>query len=1169
MRGYGSRAGAALSACLVISCAAASAADWPTYQHDNYRSARTQEKIAAHDLAVQWVFESPLPPAPAWYGPAKWDAWRNLRPLRSMRDYDPVFHVIVAGDSVYFGSSVDDSVHCLDAGTGEERWTYCTDGPVRIAPTYSAGNVYLGSDDGHAYCVRASDGQLVWKFSPTEDERLVLNNGRLISFWPCRTGVLIKNGTAYFAASMLPWKDSYLCSVDAKTGRPEGPGRYVKKTGSMTVEGALLASASRLIVPQGRAAPKLLNLADGESLGALKGGGGCFVIATENSQILHGPGNKGGWITQSNAESRATVATFKNGNAMVVSGGLAYILTDDKLSAVDRSTKEAVWEVDNKYPYALMMAADTLFVGGEDEVAAIRAADGALLWKHAVAGKAHGLAVANGALLVSTDTGGIYSFRPEEGAPRTVPPALAKGQSKEAINLQATKQPQAKPSAALACGPSLRFVSPDSAVVRWQTEEPCPTVLEYQLHDAPIRIEDLAAKTEHEVKLTGLKRNRTYSYVVKTVIDGVEGVSAPFECDTFFNYSVRDLSDLPSPYLPDETTPLYARAAEEILSRTGVSQGICLILGVGEGRLACELAKRSRLRVIGVDSDSARVASASQALREAGMYGDRITVRHIEKLEDLPFPEHFANLIVSQSALIGGECVGDAAEVFRLLRPLGGVACIGQPEGAPRALPKEELQTWLAAGSTKSELSDDDRGLWALVRRDAPLPGAGEWSHQYGRADNSAFGGETLRGATRVDQLEVQWLGRPGPRYHADRQGRKPSPLYVNGRLFLQGLRRIVALDAYNGFVLWSLEIPALLRMNMPHDSSNWCADNDHVFAAITGKCWRLDADTGKVSMRYDVIPGLRDDWDYDWGYVARYGDAILGSAVKKGTAHTNFFGQYDAGKYDGVSGEVASKVCSENIFAIDKQSGETTWTYADGLIINSTITIHTGRVYFVETRNAKVKASDSRRVYMPEMWLDQFFVALDAATGETVWEKPIDTGDGEAVMYLAGGADTLILVSSGGPPTGNKNQYGETLKQHYVYACDPSDGDAKWETTFEWTRPRKGEHMQRPAIVGDTLFIEPHVVRLSTGEVLSKGVPVAGGCGTYAATANGLILRSTNVSMWDAKTGRTSGWKRLRSSCWLSTIPAGGMILSPEGGGGCTCGLWMETSIAFAPVLK
>ena len=104
-------------------------------------------------------------------------------------------------------------------------------------------------------------------------------------------------------------------------------------------------------------------------------------------------------------------------------------------------------------------------------------------------------------------------------------------------------------------------------------------------------------------------------------------------------------------------------------------------------------------------------------------------------------------------------------------------------------------------------------------------------------------------------------------------------------------------------------------------------------------------------------------------------------------------------------------------------------------------------------------------------MWLDQFLVALDVDSGAKVWEGPIDTVDGEAVIFLAHGQDRLVLVSSGGPPTGKKNQYGEVLKQHYVYAYDPSNGDAQWETSFEWTRPRKAEHMSRPVIVGETLF--------------------------------------------------------------------------------------------------
>ncbi|MFT4559734.1 MAG: hypothetical protein ACI92S_005127, partial [Planctomycetaceae bacterium] len=29
------------------------------------------------------------------------------------------------------------------------------------------------------------------------------------------------------------------------------------------------------------------------------------------------------------------------------------------------------------------------------------------------------------------------------------------------------------------------------------------------------------------------------------------------------------------------------------------------------------------------------------------------------------------------------------------------------------------------------------------------------------------------------------------------------------------------------------------------------------------------------------------------------------------------------------------------------------------------------------------------------------------------------------------------------------------------------------------------------------------------------------------------------------------------------------GMLLAPEGGGGCSCGSWMETSIGFMPTAR
>lgn len=385
--------------------------DWPTYQHDNYRSGVTGERLNVEVLQEAWVYRSPHPPQPAWAGPAKWDAYANLRGLRSMRGYDLVFHVIAVDDSVYFGSSAEDSVYRLDAKTGDERWCYTTSGSVRLAPTFAKGHIYFGADDGHAYCLQADDGSLVWKMKPSEDDRLIPSNGKFISIWPCRTGVLVADDRAYFAVSLLPWREAYLCAVDADTGSDEGPGLYVKKLRQITMEGHLLASSTKLYVPQGRVPPIVFDRQQGSPLGALSGGGGVFALLTSDAHFLHGPGNKAGWIVESNAESRDKIAQFNSGNAMLVSNGLAYLLTDTSLSAINRANGETLWSVPCQYPYALIMAGGMLFTGGDSEVAAFGSVNGERVWSSKVDGRAHGLAVANGQLLVSTTTGAIHAFR--------------------------------------------------------------------------------------------------------------------------------------------------------------------------------------------------------------------------------------------------------------------------------------------------------------------------------------------------------------------------------------------------------------------------------------------------------------------------------------------------------------------------------------------------------------------------------------------------------------------------------------------------------------------------------------------------------------------------------------------------------------------------------------
>ncbi|MFI5380363.1 MAG: hypothetical protein ACHRHE_13775 [Tepidisphaerales bacterium] len=60
--------------------------------------------------------------------------------------------------------------------------------------------------------------------------------------------------------------------------------------------------------------------------------------------------------------------------------------------------------------------------------------------------------------------------------------------------------------------------------------------------------------------------------------------------------------------------------------------------------------------------------------------------------------------------------------------------------------------------------------------------------------------------------------------------------------------------------------------------------------------------------------------------------------------------------------------------------------------------------------------------------------------------------------------------------------------------------------------------------------------------------------------------MRSGDLTLWGTDSGSVSSWSRLRPDCWISTIPANGMVLAPEGGGGCSCGSWPEMSAGFVP---
>ncbi len=662
----------------------------------------------------------------------------------------------------------------------------------------------------------------------------------------------------------------------------------------------------------------------------------------------------------------------------------------------------------------------------------------------------------------------------------------------------------------IAVSPMLQFDSPASAKVVWESTANGSGAVAYGLTPKLGTVVQAESDgTTHTARLTDLKAGFAYHYKVGTTIKGKRSLSPLYEFSTALNFSV--------PTTPSMTgkDDVSARA-RVVLEKTGVREGYAAILGATDPDLLLALVDQSDLIVYAIESEPAKVTALREALQSRKVYGSRVSVLEVTSFDRLPITSCFANLILADAA---NPPLSDA-KINDLLVPGGGKVCY---------------------------LSE---GRIASVRERPKLNGIGEWTHQYGNAGNTASSGETLGGANSTDDLVVQWVGRPGGDFGIDRNPRMPAPIASNGRLFHQGLNRLAAIDAYNGSVLWSLEIPDFRRVNIPRDCSNWCVNAEHLFIAIQDRAWMHDAATGNRLTTFELPSN--PEKTQSWGYIANADDRLFGSRVDSKAAYTNYWGGDKW--YDAKEGEGTGKVCSDGVFAYDLGSKKLAWSYEKGLIINPTISISSGKMYFVETRHPKVLAASARQITAKELWLDLYLVALDTATGEIAFEKSISTQAGVISYFMQVVPEGIIVVASN--------------TQYHLYSFHPQTGELQWTNSKPWPDDHHSGHFQHPVIVNDKIFLQPNGYSLETGKLITSNVGERSGCHTYVGAKDCLIYRGENrqIAMWDQKKETVTSWKRLRPSCWLSIVPSNGMLLVPEGGGGCSCGGWMETSLVFAP---
>ena len=901
--------------------------DWPTYARDNQHTGISTENLQ-FPLHLKWKYQAKHAPQPAWPAPAKQDFWHNKQKLKARVTYDRAFHLVTVGSNVYYASSSEDQVYCLDANTGDVRWRFFAEGPVRLAPTVAKDRVLFGSDDGCVYCLGATDGKLQWKHRIGPSDRRIPGNSRIISVWPVRTNVLVEGDTAYFCAGLFPSQGVFQAAIDIPSGKRLAVGPV-----NVSAQGYLSRRSARLYVPTGRDPA------------------GAFVA---------------------------------------------------ELSRRGKGVSSELRIIPDQYPHAFIGSANARFGGGDGEVAAFNVSDGQQLWHAKVDGKAYSMAIARGQLFVSTDQGAIYCFSNES----------------------------------------------DSVAQR----------------------------------STGTKETASHD---------------------------RKLQ----------------QRVTQILNRCPTKLGYCLVLGSSDGKLARELARQSKLKIIGVESDKTQVDRSRSMLAAEGYYG-RVSIHHLANNKRLPYSDYLFNLIVQDEPMVDVS----RDEVERVLRPHGGIAVL-----------------------------DSDQ---TKVLERGPLDGIGEWTHMYANAANTVCSSDEHVGG----KLALQWFGPPGPRQMLDRHHRTIAPVSKDGRVFIPGNNVITAADAYNGTVLWTLDVPESRRIGVFRDSSYLVAGKDSVYVAAADSCWVLDAQTGKIRRK---IKASETSKSKHWGYLANVEDLLIGTTAHPLAARRGHSRQ----AIDDTFWDHRPLVGSDSVFVANPETGEKYWHYQarSGLIINPTLTVSDGLVVFVESANRDTLKSPNGRATAKDLLAGKAnLVALDVRTGSIVWRKKYDFSNIQHNIFISGANGKLVVV-------GSRND-GEDRKQsrvrYEIHVVDAKTGNMVWNISQQQPTGINGDHGEQdhhPVIVGDNLYCEPFAYKLDSGKPLANWkwkTAHRRGCGTISASANSFFFRQSNPTMFDLKTNAYSKvTTTTRPGCWINMIPTGGLLLIPEASSGCTCNYAVQTSLAFLPV--
>jgi len=764
------------TAILLLSIPApAQSADWPTWRHDVTRSGSSPENLP-EKLHLQWSRKLPEPQI----------AWPNEPRLQ----FDTANEPVVVDKTLFVNSSCDGSLRALSTDSGETRWTFYTEAPIRCAPLAWKNNVYVGSDDGYLYCLNAATGKELWKVRGAPDDRpdyRQLGNTRLISYWPVRGGPLLHEGIIYFGAGIWPSMGVFIHAIDAQTGEIRWSNREVNyiqqvrldhndlQEAGLSPQGYLLWADGKLHVPNGRSMPAGFDPTTGKLLQYVQG-------------YRHG-------------DSRV----IASGKYLFV-GNTGIVKTQDGREVGERWTA-AGKDAPNTWSFPKL----DLFEGPIFDYHHVPGCNHRSVFDRGIAyGISKGRLYAHDLNRASTTSyenkRGDYTYHPINWTTPEVRPKLplADQNGTSTGNL-------------LKAGSRI-----------------------YAHIGQSIAIVDVPSQ-----------KGAAPSIVGRLAIDGTPASMIAADNKLFVSMSDGQLvcfgeqlasESSPPPTLTPraDTADSASPQATHILKQSGVSNGYALLLGIDNGHLIDQLLHQSDLHVIAVDKDRNKINALRQRLTDARLYGARAEV-FVGNPLTFQFPPYLASLVVTQPQISQNEnLLASLPHLFQTLRPYGGLLWITTPNTNLQKLKTAATQAQLAS----AQITQEDDTI--LIRRIGALPGSANWTHEGCSEARTYCSRDDLVRAP----LGILWYG-DGPDhgfYKTKDYGRGVKPQVAGGRLFaFDDIRQIIgAVDAYTGRLLWNFDTGT--------EYVRFSAQLDGVYVGRNRQCDQLDPETGQVKRTYNCL---------------------------------------------------------------------------------------------------------------------------------------------------------------------------------------------------------------------------------------------------------------------------------------------------------------------------